>query len=280
MSEPESKGLVNPFSEAWEEGFCIHNIESGVKKLQSLIQEVEKNNRFSYIHEPRKGKPCLVLDLDHTLLHFSVKKGGKKAYKLIRPYMHEFLTRVYKHYDIGIWSQTNWRWVEVKLYELGMLNHPDYRLCFVLDDSHQIPLTMSYKCDEPERYRKHIEKHGQKKSKYTLTSDNILTRVHRVKPLQVIWNFNSNWTDSNTIHIDDLEKNFVFNPQCGFVCSKYDRKDRKTDKELIQIASYLEYIAVEHPNFSLINHKEWRKLMVERAMKQFRNLQIINKKDI
>ena len=29
--------------------------------------------------------------------------------------------RVYPHYDIVIWSQTHWRWLETKLVELGMI---------------------------------------------------------------------------------------------------------------------------------------------------------------
>ena len=47
--------------------------------------------------------------------------------------LHELLKAVYPHYDICVWSQTSWRWLEVKLVELNMLGHPDYNISFVID---------------------------------------------------------------------------------------------------------------------------------------------------
>lgn len=44
-----------------------------------------------------------------------------------RPHMDSFLTAVYEYYDLAIWSQTSWRWLELKLTELGFLNNPNYR---------------------------------------------------------------------------------------------------------------------------------------------------------
>jgi ubiquitin-like domain-containing CTD phosphatase 1 len=38
-----------------------------------------------------------------------------------------------QHYDLVVWSQTHWKWVEQKLTALGMLTHPGYKICFVLD---------------------------------------------------------------------------------------------------------------------------------------------------
>ena len=46
---------------------------------------------------------------------------------LKRPGMDYFLTVAFRSYDIAIWSQTSWRWLEIKLTELGMLTHPEYR---------------------------------------------------------------------------------------------------------------------------------------------------------
>lgn len=68
-----------------------------------------------------------MLDLDHTLLDFSSKQLTENgttamqigssddavANKLKRPYMDEFLAWTYKYYDLVVWSQTSWRWLEV-----------------------------------------------------------------------------------------------------------------------------------------------------------------------
>ena len=35
-----------------------------------LLDEFASKVDINYIHEPRAGRPLLVLDLDHTLLHF------------------------------------------------------------------------------------------------------------------------------------------------------------------------------------------------------------------
>jgi ubiquitin-like domain-containing CTD phosphatase 1 len=77
-------------------------------------------------------KPLLVLDLDHTLLDFSSKTlardgtthvvGQGMAAVMKRPYMDEFLTSCYQYYDLVVWSQTSWRWLETKLTELGMVS--------------------------------------------------------------------------------------------------------------------------------------------------------------
>jgi ubiquitin-like domain-containing CTD phosphatase 1 len=59
--------------------------------------------------------------------------GQGAAASMKRPYMDEFLTEAYKYYDMVVWSQTSWRWLETKLIELGMITNPRYRFCFVLD---------------------------------------------------------------------------------------------------------------------------------------------------
>lgn len=41
--------------------------------------------------------------------------------------MHDFLEAVYPHYDIVIWSQTSWMWLESKLIELGMVGEEQTR---------------------------------------------------------------------------------------------------------------------------------------------------------
>lgn len=51
---------------------------------------------------------------------------------------------VYPHYDIVIWSQTHWRWLESKLVELGVLGGARaYKICFVSDRTTMFPVSES-----------------------------------------------------------------------------------------------------------------------------------------
>ena len=73
------------------------------------------------MNPPRPNKPLLVLDLDHTLLDFSSRQllqtagaasaADHVAAAMKRPYMNEFLSTCYRHYDMVVWSQTSWRYV-------------------------------------------------------------------------------------------------------------------------------------------------------------------------
>merc|ERR1712226_753271 len=112
-----------------------------------------------------------------------------------RPHMDEFLTQCYQYYDLAVWSQTSWRWLETKLIELGMVNHPGYRFCFVLD----------------------------KTSMFTVKSTrrNGTSVEHHVKPLQIIWSKLPEFDSTNTVHIDDLSRNFALNLSSGIQVSAY-----------------------------------------------------------
>ncbi|CAM9333140.1 unnamed protein product [Phaeothamnion confervicola] len=138
-----------------------------------------------FINPPRSGKRLLVLDLDHTLLDFSTRQEVRVE-QLKRPHMDAFLTAVHVHYDLAVWSQTSWRWLEIKLTELGMLTHPGYKICFVLDKTSMFDVTSTLR-DGTERR-------------------------HYVKPLKIIWDkFNHQWHEGNTLHVDDLARNFALN---------------------------------------------------------------------
>lgn len=46
--------------------------------------------------------------------------------------------------------------------------------------------------------------------------------VMKVKALEVIWRkFPEYWSPANTLHIDDLSRNFAFNPKNGIKVSPY-----------------------------------------------------------
>ena len=78
------------------------------RKLTKFTAELE----ISFISPPRRGRLCLVLDLDHTLLDFT-GKDPNDIERMKRPYLEPFMEAVYQYYDLVIWSQTHWKWLEI-----------------------------------------------------------------------------------------------------------------------------------------------------------------------
>lgn len=193
------------------------------------------------MNPPRQGKPLLVLDLDHTLLDFSSKSlqrdaasmqvGQGAAKTMKRPHMDDFLTHMYQYYDLVVWSQTSWRWLETKLTELGMLGSA-YKFCFVLDKTSMFTVTTT-------------DKHNQ-------------TRTHHVKPLQIIWSKFSRWSAANTVHLDDLSRNFALNMSSGLKCTAFHRKKNPRDSELLAIGRYLVELAQAGIGFDNIDFSKWK----------------------
>jgi ubiquitin-like domain-containing CTD phosphatase 1 len=115
------------------------------------LKKFTEHTPVHIMNPPRENKPLLILDLDHTLLDFSSKSlqqdtttripGEGLAASMKRPYMDDFLTKCYPYFDIVVWSQTSWRWLETKLIELGMVSHSGYKFCFVLDKVREFELT-------------------------------------------------------------------------------------------------------------------------------------------
>lgn len=222
------------------------------------LKKFTESTAVNIIHEPRKGKPLMVLDLDHTLLDFSRKSieqastadriaeanGGENTTsaastqetieRMKRPFMDEFLAKAYQSYDLVVWSQTSWRWLETKLIELGMLANPRYRFCFVLDKTSMFAVTST------SRMGKKVK--------------------HYVKPLQIIWNkFPGVWGPHNTVHLDDLSRNFALNLSNGLkVSAFYRKKQGKKDVELSGLAKYLEKLASEVKDFTTVEMKYWQ----------------------
>ena len=206
------------------------------------LAKFTENTAVHIINEPREGKPLLVLDLDHTLLDFSSKtlqraesfdEGRTHVAKMKRPFMDQFLSAAYRHYDLVVWSQTSWRWLETKLIELGMVAHPGYKFCFVLDKTSMFKITST-------------RRDGSKVQ-------------HHVKPLQLIWSKFPRWGSHNTVHLDDLARNFALNLGSGLKCTAYYRKKNKAtnDVELLGLARYLDMLATCGRNFNEVNFDEW-----------------------
>ena len=47
---------------------------------------------------------------------------------------------MYPEYDICIWSATGLKWIEVKMRELRVSNHPDFKITCFLDCRCMIPV--------------------------------------------------------------------------------------------------------------------------------------------
>ncbi|KAI0647374.1 HAD subfamily IIID h [Trametes meyenii] len=200
-------------------------VEQHTKKLQPTL-----------INPLREGKRLLVLDIDYTILDTKpLTSGALPPNECARPGLHEFLEAVYPYYDICIWSQTSWIWLETKLVELGMLGGVrSYRIAFVLDKTCMFTV-FSMRDGQPYK--------------------------HSVKALQIIWNHFPQYGAQNTIHIDDLGRNFALNPGEGLKISAFKNAHTQAamaDKELAKLGRYLLHIATTHPDFRKANHSKWK----------------------
>ncbi|CAN8065370.1 unnamed protein product [Agarophyton chilense] len=196
-------------------------------KLERRIESTE----FRIINPPRPGKKLLVLDLDYTL--FDSKGKSSAIADWARPGLHLFLASAYRSYDIVVWSQTSWRWLEAKLTGLSMLFSSNYKLSFVLDRSSMFSV----------KFRR-----GN------------LTHRHEVKALEIIWRRFPEWNATNTVHVDDLSKNFALNPQSGLKIQPFREAhvSRYNDRELYMLNAYLNLIATTVDDFTTLNHNEWK----------------------
>jgi ubiquitin-like domain-containing CTD phosphatase 1 len=266
MGTPEEQIFVDPsvhddlpevvddfelnFNAGSDEWFAHVAKDANLKKFTEMTE-------IHIMNEPRPNKPLMVLDLDHTLLDFNRKKIeqashadaiadtsshsiGSSTHSVIqqmkRPFMDEFLSSVYKYYDLCVWSQTSWRWLETKLIELGMLTNPNYKFIFVLDKTSMFQIESTKKST------------GEKVK-------------HHVKPLQIIWSkFPNVWSPTNTVHLDDLSRNFALNVENGLKVSAYYQKRNKgksRDSELLGLATYLINLAEESNDFTKVNFNQW-----------------------
>ncbi|OQR95766.1 hypothetical protein THRCLA_07582 [Thraustotheca clavata] len=198
--------------------------------LQKAIEEAQ----IPIIHQPRQGKKLLVLDLDHTLMDISATKDNDiPSSRFMRPHLHIFLTRVWAQYDLCIWSQTSWKWIEIKLTELGMLTTPDYRINFIMDK------TNMFVYNAPDARKK---------------------RSNKVKALEIIWKkFPGLWHMGNTVHVDDLPHNFNMNPRNGIPIQRYDCKETvaSQDTQLLLLADYLIDTVASLDDVTRVDHTNW-----------------------
>eukprot|EP01066_Platyproteum_vivax_P002802 Platyproteum_vivax@DN1350_c0_g1_i1.p1 len=199
-----------------------------IKRLNKAIAKTE----IQFINPLRPGRKLLVLDLDYTLFDCKPNTLGSMA-DLKRPHLEYFLASVYPFYDLVIWSQTSWKWVELKCTELGLLTSNQYKLSFVLDQSSMFTVTSK-------------TKEGEVKS-------------HQVKALEIIWAKlpTNQYGPKNTVHVDDLSRNFAMNPKQGVKVSTYRIVKKHTDQDLKILTTYLIKLA-QLPDLSNVDHTKWK----------------------
>ncbi|PIA18791.1 HAD-superfamily subfamily IIID h [Coemansia reversa NRRL 1564] len=196
------------------------------QKLDKIIREAE----VRVMSPPRPGRKLVVLDLDYTL--FDCKNMSGNVVEMARPGLHEFLSAIYPYYDLIVWSQTKWHVVECKITLLGMVTHPNYKITTALDISAMFNIKSI-------RNGKPVD--------------------HQVKALEFIWaRFPDVYDRSNTIHVDDLGRNFALNRQNGLKIRPYKRADTsvRNDTELYRLTRYLLSIA-KLPTLEFLDHSQW-----------------------
>uniref|UniRef100_A0A0A9X4J1 Ubiquitin-like domain-containing CTD phosphatase 1 n=1 Tax=Lygus hesperus TaxID=30085 RepID=A0A0A9X4J1_LYGHE len=221
--------VINDFDIEEGEEVPIENKEVYLAKIHKRVSDYE----VKMLNPARPGMKLLVLDIDYTL--FDHKSVAESGYELMRPFLHEFLTSAYRHYDIVIWSATSMKWIEEKMKLLGVSSHPDYKITFYLDYLAMISV--------------HTPKYG----------------VIQVKPLGVIWGKFPHYSPDNTIMFDDIRRNFLMNPQNGLRIRAFRQAHthRQTDRELLKLAKYLEAIA-GLDSFAHLEHRHWERYLTNR----------------
>ncbi|RUP38016.1 hypothetical protein BC936DRAFT_138427 [Jimgerdemannia flammicorona] len=229
------------------------------KKLRDAITKTEIN----IINPLREGKRLLVMDLDYTL--FDCKSVVGHISELMRPGMHSFLAfqRGLRAHDVTCPKPSSsssgsvradrrvraLRYCDLESDQLAGFGGENHRAGnIVLDINSMISIT-------------------------TRKSDGKDFK-HQVKPLgessngipmgflstELIWaKYPSRFSAANTIHVDDLSRNFALNPGSGLKISAFKNApvSRHTDRELVFVARYLVLITGVS-DFRVLNHKKWK----------------------
>ncbi|KIM86178.1 hypothetical protein PILCRDRAFT_816102 [Piloderma croceum F 1598] len=220
------------------------------------VREATNKLKIDIIYPLREGKKLLVLDIDYTILDTKpLTSGALPPAECARPRLHEFLEAIYPYYDICIWSQTSWIWLETKLVELGMLGSDrNYKISF--GDNLTGILTVNtcilMVCPVLD-----------KTCMFTVFTERGNTPyTHSVKALQIIWNHFPRFSAKNTIHVDDLSRNFALNPQEGLKINAFKNAhtaEAMNDRELEKLARYMLHIALVD-DFRSLQHKNWKNI--------------------
>lgn len=89
--------------------------------------------------------------------------------------------------------------------------------------------------------------------------------VFDCKPLAFIWRkFPEVYSHSNTIMLDDLNRNYIMNKQNGLVIRPFRKahQNRATDRELVRLKYYLQCIG-KLSDLSHLKHRKWERYLHE-----------------
>lgn len=212
------------------------------------------------LNPPRPGKPLLVLDLDNTLADFKELTVEEPAPAirgvgdLKRPFLDAFLAQVYPLFDLAIWSRSTWAALEIKLNEMGHFDTEDFRYVFVLDREATVEVPLGAPEDPAYKF---------------------------VKPLRLIWEaepLGGAYGPHNTIHVDDLPRNFALNPQNGLTIQFWQYVDPTKDpagharsvkdRELEYLLRYLRDLAAGAADWTGRDHSRWRQDVMMQAAEE------------
>lgn len=202
---------------------------------------IEEYKEFKELSDSRPGKKLVVLDIDRTIFDYSSTSMRSAA----RPFLEVFLKGIYDDFDIGIWSATGMDSVIAKLFALGMLENPNYKVLFCMSVDAMILVTVDKK-----RYR--VSKCVAKD-----WPDNLMVFLFQVKPLQNVWNRYPQYNCQNTIICDDQNVNFHFNRKNGILVAPYSYENHGVDNELLRLLSYLKLIG-QCRDLTTFDHEKWR----------------------
>lgn len=117
--------IVRTKSISIQEARVLVETAFGVKREPG--EKCEKNEKFPFLPEGQK-EYTLVLDLDETLVHYIDSQSQGKF--LTRPYVHEFLQNMSKHFEIVIFTaaiKTYADWILDELDKSSLISHRLYR---------------------------------------------------------------------------------------------------------------------------------------------------------
>ena len=97
---------INNINEFADSEIFMTNIIVDLKyysNISSKITNSNTNSNIPFIKEPPIKEYTLVLDLDETLIHFSVNEGNE-GHLFFRPYLFHFLNGVSEYYELVIFT--------------------------------------------------------------------------------------------------------------------------------------------------------------------------------